>query len=80
MERGQKPVQHISKIYSGFSCQEFRDTVVHGINNFKIKRHLDSSYLQNLNLSTEIKRVYSELSSYLNIATVSGLFPQNLLR
>lgn len=80
METGQKPVQHISQVYSGFSCQEFRDTVVHGINNFKIKRHLDSSCLQNLNLSTEIKRVYSELSSYLNIATVSGLFPQNLLR
>lgn len=42
VDRGQKPVQHISKVYSGFSCQEFRGTVVLGINNFKIKKHLDT--------------------------------------
>lgn len=42
MDSGQKPLQHINKEYSGFSCQEFRGTVVLGINNFKVKKHLDS--------------------------------------
>lgn len=43
------------------------------------KNHLDSSYLQNFSLPTEIKSVHSEWLSYLNIATVSGLLPQRLL-
>lgn len=56
VERSHKAVQQIGTIYSGFSFQEFRGTVVHS----REKNNSDSSYLQNFDLSTEIKRLYSE--------------------